>query len=473
MENTAQSPSRSLQAFILAGGHGERLWPSSRRNYPKQFLTLTGLETTLFQDALRRAEEIGASEISVLCNEEHRFLAAQQALEIGSSLKQIILEPSRRDTAASIALAALSLTKSEAANSDFIILASDHLMPSSAELANAVKQASKHTRNGGMVVFGIQPSNPNTGYGYIKYNSADDNICPVEAFIEKPERRHAEEMIQSGNHLWNSGMLMASAKTYLAEAEQHSPKTFAACNEAFSRKTNDGLFVRVGTDEYSRAPAISADYAVLEKTEKLLVAPLKTDWSDAGTWASLYNSNNKDREQNITQGNTLLEDTKRSYIRAESRLVATKGLDDILVVETQDAVLVSKLSESDQLKSLVEKVTLNSSASNQSSHVHRPWGKYETVTDGSGYQVKRLAINSGMKISLQTHQHRSEHWLVVSGQADVTINGKLLKLHPTESVDIPKQAKHSVKNTGAEPLEIIEIQSGSYLGEDDIVRFTE
>lgn len=473
LQNTIQSQTRDLHAFILAGGHGERLWPSSRPSHPKQFLKLGDSANSLYQSALVRAADIGATQIQVLCNEEHRFLAAQQALEIGANLAGIILEPCRRDTAASITLAASLLSQANNPSADFIVLASDHLMPSTAELADAVITSAEAVAAGKMVIFGISPNEAHTGYGYIKHAASGSLVTPVLEFVEKPSAERAEEMIASKSYAWNSGMLMTNVETFLAQAELHSPATLLACQSALAGRTTDGDFIRVNNAEYATAPSISVDYAILEKSASLMMASLQADWGDAGTWSGLYGSTSKDQDGNVDQGKVLLDNIKNSYIRSESRLVVASGLENMLIVETPDAVLVSKLSDSKQLKTLVEKTASRYPQCQQSSQVHRPWGRYERVTEGEGYQVKRLTINSGMKISLQTHQRRSEHWLVVSGTAEVTINQTILCLSPTASVDIPINAKHSVKNSGTQPLEIIEIQSGSYLGEDDIVRYPE
>ncbi len=461
-----------MYAVIMAGGSGSRLWPASRTLYPKQFLSIAG-EQTMLQETLARLDGVEVSGSTVICNEEHRFIVAQQAQDAGRALSSIILEPVGRNTAPAIALAAFDLlARNEGQSPLMLVMAADHLIQDVPAFHQAVAEAAKQAEGGALVTFGIVPESAHTGYGYIRRGDEQDGAYSVAQFVEKPDAETAQSYLDDGAYYWNSGMFMFAADTYLAELKVHRPDIYAACEAAFAERSQDADFLRVGKDAFTACPDDSVDYAVMEKTTKAVVVPLSAGWSDVGAWSSLWEVSESDCDDNVVHGDVLTHNTNGSYIRAESRLVATVGLKDVVVVESNDAVLVADKHQVQDVKKIVEQ--LKAEGRNEilhHRHVHRPWGVYDSIDNGERYQVKRITVNPGAKLSVQMHHHRAEHWIVVSGTAKVTNGDKEIMLTENQSTYIPVGVVHALENPGVIPLELIEVQSGSYLGEDDIVRF--
>jgi mannose-1-phosphate guanylyltransferase len=456
----------------MAGGSGSRLWPASRGLYPKQFLSIAG-EQTMLQETLARLDGVEVSGSTVICNEEHRFIVAQQAQDAGRALSSIILEPVGRNTAPAIALAAFDLlARNEGQSPLMLVMAADHLIQNVPAFHQAVAEAAKQAEGGALVTFGIVPESAHTGYGYIRRGGEQGGAYSVAQFVEKPDAETAQSYLDDGAYYWNSGMFMFAADTYLAELKAHRPDIYAACEAAFAERSQDADFLRVGKDAFTACPDDSVDYAVMEKTTKAVVVPLSAGWSDVGAWSSLWEVSESDGDDNVVHGDVLTHNTNGSYIRAESRLVATVGLKDVVVVESNDAVLVADKYQVQDVKKIVEQ--LKAEGRNEilhHRHVHRPWGVYDSIDNGERYQVKRITVNPGAKLSVQMHHHRAEHWIVVSGTAKVTNGDKEIMLTENQSTYIPVGVVHALENPGVIPLELIEVQSGSYLGEDDIVRF--
>lgn len=461
-----------MYAVIMAGGSGSRLWPASRGLYPKQFLSIAG-EQTMLQETLARLDGVEVSGSTVICNEEHRFIVAQQAQDAGRALSSIILEPVGRNTAPAIALAAFDLlARNEGQSPLMLVMAADHLIQDVPAFHQAVAEAAKQAERGALVTFGIVPESAHTGYGYIRRGDEQGGAYSVAQFVEKPDAETAQSYLDDGAYYWNSGMFMFAADTYLAELKAHRPDIYAACEAAFAERSQDADFLRVGKDAFTACPDDSVDYAVMEKTTKAVVVPLSAGWSDVGAWSSLWEVSEGDGDDNVVHGDVLTHNTNGSYIRAESRLVATVGLKDVVVVESNDAVLVADKHQVQDVKKIVEQ--LKAEGRNEilhHRHVHRPWGVYDSIDNGERYQVKRITVNPGAKLSVQMHHHRAEHWIVVSGTAKVTNGDKEIMLTENQSTYIPVGVVHALENPGVIPLELIEVQSGSYLGEDDIVRF--
>lgn len=461
-----------MYAVIMAGGSGSRLWPASRGRFPKQFLTIAG-EQTMLQETLARLDGVEVSGSTVICNEEHRFIVAQQAQDAGRALSSIILEPVGRNTAPAIALAAFDLlARNEGQSPLMLVMAADHLIQDVPAFHQAVAEAAKQAEGGALVTFGIVPESAHTGYGYIRRGDEQGGAYSVAQFVEKPDAETAQSYLDDGAYYWNSGMFMFAADTYLAELKAHRPDIYAACEAAFAERSQDADFLRVGKDAFTACPDDSVDYAVMEKTTKAVVVPLSAGWSDVGAWSSLWEVSESDGDDNVVHGDVLTHNTNGSYIRAESRLVATVGLKDVVVVESNDAVLVADKHQVQDVKKIVEQ--LKAEGRNEilhHRHVHRPWGVYDSIDNGERYQVKRITVNPGAKLSVQMHHHRAEHWIVVSGTAKVTNGDKEIMLTENQSTYIPVGVVHALENPGVIPLELIEVQSGSYLGEDDIVRF--
>jgi len=461
-----------MYAVVMAGGSGSRLWPASRGLYPKQFLSIAG-EQTMLQETLARLDGVEVSGSTVICNEEHRFIVAQQAQDAGRALSSIILEPVGRNTAPAIALAAFDLlARNEGQSPLMLVMAADHLIQNVPAFHQAVAEAAKQAEGGALVTFGIVPESAHTGYGYIRRGDEQDGAYSVAQFVEKPDAETAQSYLDDGAYYWNSGMFMFAADTYLAELKAHRPDIYAACEAAFAERSQDADFLRVGKDAFTACPDDSVDYAVMEKTTKAVVVPLSAGWSDVGAWSSLWEVSESDGDDNVVHGDVLTHNTNGSYIRAESRLVATVGLKDVVVVESNDAVLVADKHQVQDVKKIVEQ--LKAEGRNEilhHRHVHRPWGVYDSIDNGERYQVKRITVNPGAKLSVQMHHHRAEHWIVVSGTAKVTNGDKEIMLTENQSTYIPVGVVHALENPGVIPLELIEVQSGSYLGEDDIVRF--
>lgn len=457
--------------IIMAGGSGSRLWPLSRQMLPKQFLTLDG-DSSMLQATAERLSGIKHAPAIVICNEEHRFSVAEQFRINNIPNSGIILEPVGRNTAPAIALAALQAIK-EGQDPLLLVLAADHVIKDTQAFADSVNLAKTHAQAGKLVTFGIVPTAPETGYGYIKRGDAQQTSgYKVEKFVEKPDQVTAESYLEAGGFYWNSGMFLFKASCYLAELKTHSPDILSACEKAMADTQSDLDFVRVNKAAFEACSDYSVDYAVMEKTSDAVVVPMDCGWSDVGSWSALYEISEKDKNGNSFKGDVIGIDTKNSFVHAQYKLVATVGLEDIAVIETKDAILVSKLSDVQKVKKIVEQLkTEKRSEFKYHREVYRPWGVYDSIDNGERFQVKRITVKPGAKLSVQMHHHRAEHWIVVSGTAKVTNGEKDILLTENQSTYIPIGVTHSLENPGKIPLELIEVQSGAYLGEDDIVRF--
>jgi mannose-1-phosphate guanylyltransferase / mannose-6-phosphate isomerase len=462
-----------LIPLILSGGSGTRLWPVSRRNLPKQFLSLSG-EGTLFQQTVARTQKLPDVRAPiVVASEDHRFLAADQLLESGVTGASIVLEPMARNTAPAIALGALKAMEQDA-DALLLVLPADHLIGDTESFTDAVKQALPAAKEGWLVTFGIHPDRPETGFGYIRRaESIGDNAYRVGKFVEKPDLPTAESYLKDGGYDWNSGMFMFKASRYLEELGAHAPAMLAAVREAYATGRKDLDFVRVDSDAFAKVPDNSIDYAVMEKTSHAAVIPVNCAWSDIGSWSALWLSGEHDAQGNQREGDTMAIDTRNSLLRSHDRhMIATVGVEDLVIVSTPDATLVAHRSAAQDVKKVVDQLK----ASGRTEHsfhrvVHRPWGSYDSLEAGGRFQVKRIVVKPGASLSLQKHHHRAEHWIVVSGTAEVTCDDKVFLLGENQSTYIPLGSVHRLRNPGKMPLELIEVQSGSYLGEDDIVRF--
>ncbi len=458
----------NITSVIMAGGTGSRLWPMSRALHPKQFLKLTS-SYSMLQETVNRTLPFTHSNI-VICNEDHRFLAAEQLREI-DQLQQIILEPVGRNTAPAIALAAFQLQKQDK-DAMMLVLAADHVIKDSAAFEQSVKQAIVAAQQGKMVTFGIVPTHAETGYGYIKRGDNSFDGFTVSQFVEKPNLETAQQYLDSGDYYWNSGMFLFKASQYLDELKLFRPDIYQACEAAMADVSADLDFVRINQQQFEQCPSESIDYAVMEKTANAVVIPLDAQWSDVGAWSALWDISNKDQNNNVLQGDVLTHNSTNSYFNAEHKLIAAVGVDNIVVIETKDAVLVAHKDNVQDVKAIVEQLK----ASNRTEHhlhreVYRPWGKYDSIDFGDRDQVKRITVKPGEKLSIQMHHHRSEHWIVVSGTAKVTNGEQTIIVTEDQSTYIPLGTIHALENPGKIPLEMIEVQTGSYLGEDDIVRF--
>lgn len=457
-----------VQPVLLSGGSGTRLWPLSREAYPKQFLPLAG-EHTMLQDTWLRVAPLAASAPIVVANEEHRFLAGEQLRLVGVEHADIVLEPVGRNTAPAIAAAALQAT---AGGDDpvLLVLPSDHVVRDADGFRAAVAQALPAAEAGALVTFGIVPSAPETGFGYIQAGPGE-GVRPVLRFVEKPDAATARSYLDAGGYYWNSGMFLFRASRYLAELERFRPDILAAVRAAFGAAARDGDFIRLDREAFAACPSDSIDYAVMEKTGDARVLPVDIGWNDVGSWSALWEVSEQDEHGNARHGDVIAVDSRNSYAYAR-RLVALVGVDDLVVVETDDAVLVAHKDKVQQVKDVVAKLK-----SDERSHavlhreVHRPWGSYDSIDRDDGFQVKRIKVKPGARLSLQSHKHRAEHWIVVRGTARVTRDNDVFELHANQSTYIPLGAKHRLENPGTGMLELIEVQSGSYLGEDDIVRY--
>ncbi len=453
---------------IMAGGSGTRLWPLSRLMYPKQFINIVG-EQTMLQDTLSRLNNIETLSPLVICNNEHRFLVAEQVRGIGKESK-IILEPQGRNTAPAIALAALTAV---ANNEDpyLLVLAADHVIQDISQFEQAVKHAKQLAEKDKLVTFGIVAKSAETGYGYIKRGSVVEGGFSVERFVEKPDEVTAQEYVDSGEYYWNSGMFLFKANRYLQELEKHYPEILKACKQSISSAHKDLDFIRIDADEFAKCPSESIDYAVMEKTDQAVVVPLDAGWSDIGSWSAIWDVSDKDENGNRSLGDVITQDSNNCLVHGEDRLISVLGLDDVVVIDTKDAVLVASKSHVQEVKKIVEKLKAQGREEWKiHREVYRPWGKYDSIDNGERYQVKRITVNPGAKLSVQMHHHRAEHWVVVSGTASVTNGEKTFLVSENESTYIPIGQVHALENPGKVPLELIEVQTGSYLGEDDIVR---
>ena len=455
---------------ILSGGSGSRLWPLSREYFAKQCLPLMDREYSLLQQTILRLSSLSVSFPIVVCNESHRFLIAQQLQEIGVKGASIVLEPKGRNTAPAIALAALEAVYKNQDDTLLLVLPADHVIRNVAAFEKAIVKATTLAKDKALVTFGIKPTRPETGYGYIR---GGDNYAVAE-FVEKPDLETAQEYLASGEYLWNSGMFLFRSQVYLDELSSHRPDIFQAVSLAYEQRSEDMDFVRVDAEAFSTCPSESIDYAVMEPTKNAKVVPYAGDWSDIGAWDALYDYAEKDADQNVLLGDVMAEGSSNCLIRSESRLVAAVGVKDLVIIETADAILVMDKKNAQDVKKIVKRIQVEGREEHMfHTTVHRPWGSYETVDLGDRHQVKRIMVKPGEKLSVQMHHHRAEHWVVVSGTAKVQNGDKEILLTENESTYIPVGVVHALENPGKIPLQLVEVQSGSYLGEDDIVRFSD
>jgi len=457
---------------IMAGGVGSRLWPVSRKLYPKQFVSFQKDAPSLFQQSLVRLQ--GLDDVGpaiVVCNEEHRFLAAEQLRHLGIENETIILEPVGRNTAPAVALAALAAREQDE-NATLLVLAADHLINDVPAFHRAIGAGIIQAEAGALVTFGIVPDCPETGYGYIRRGEAAQDGFAVDRFVEKPDLDTAREYLESGEYYWNSGMFMFTAATYLQALEDFAPEILSVCSRAWAAAKDGYDFKHIPAEIFKICPSDSIDYAVMEHTRQGVVIPLDAGWNDLGAWSAMHAHHDSDEQGNVTRGDVILNDVKDSYIHADSRLVTLIGMEDAVVIETADAVLVSSRDRVQDVKVIVDSIKA-SGRPEADSHVrvYRPWGSYESLATGPGYQAKRLRLNPGAAISLQLHHQRAENWVVAQGSARVTVDDDVMILQVKQSVHIPVGARHRLENPGPGELVIIEVQCGDYLGEDDIVRF--
>ena len=455
--------------IILSGGSGTRLWPLSRKLHPKQFIDLVN-DTTLFQDTILRLPKYVANPL-IICNEEHRFLAAEQLRQINKESNGIILEPIGKNTAPAIALAALKFINN-GEDPLLLVLSADHLIQNINTFHQSIKIAEKLAEKDKLVTFGIVPDKAETGYGYIKANI--DNTADyykIQSFTEKPNQEDAQKYLDSGNYLWNSGMFMFKASVYLQELEKFEPEILTSCKKSCQTEYKDKDFIRLNNDEFRQCPEQSIDYGVMEHTEGAMVVPLDANWSDIGSWDALWNAKNKDKNGNVSEGDVILDEVKNTYAYSSNRLVSVIGVSDLVIIDTQDALLVADKKYSQNIKNIVNQLKQDSRPeADNHRKVFRPWGYYDSIDADNGFQVKRILVNPGAKLSLQKHEHRAEHWVVVKGVAKVTCGEKTFSLKENQSTYIPKGEVHRLENQEGVDLEIIEIQTGDYLGEDDIIR---
>ena len=464
-----------ITPVILSGGSGSRLWPVSRKLRPKQFLPLISEDRTLFQSTLERLDGIVDKQPSVIvCNEEHRFMVAEQMQAIGQENQGILLEPVGRNTAPAVAVAALCLLEKNEQDPVMLVLPADHVITDVAAFQQAILQACSLAEQGYLVTFGITPRSPETGYGYIEQGeliAGFDNACKVAAFAEKPSVEMATAYLDGGKHLWNSGIFMFKASTFLHELEAYRPDILAACKNTFKQAQHDMDFIRLDAASFKACPADSIDYAVMERTHHAATVPLSVGWNDVGAWSAVWEVCPRDAANNVLRGNVMTHEASNNLVFTEDRLVTLVGVDDLIVIETKDATLVAHKSKAQDVKRIVTALEAEG-RSEAIIHrlVNRPWGCYDSVDAGPRFQVKRITVKPGAKLSLQKHHHRAEHWIVVKGTAEVTCDDKTFLLTENQSAYIPLGSVHRLANPGKVPVELIEVQSGSYLGEDDIVR---
>lgn len=464
---------------IMAGGSGSRLWPMSREHFPKQFLNLYG-NNSMLQETVNRLADIECTDPLILCNEKHRFIVAEQLRQLDILANNIILEPVGRNTAPAIALAAIQSLKnsSDAHDPILLVLAADHLIQDQQAFTHAINSAIPFAESGKLVTFGIVPNTPETGYGYIHRGSElqasqeNSKAYFVNEFVEKPNLDVAKNYLASGEYYWNSGMFMFSARCYLAELRKSRPDIYDACMASMNDVSSDLDFIRINSDAFNECPSESIDYAIMEKTSDAVVIPMDAGWNDVGSWSSLWEISDKDACGNVCRGDVILIDSHNNYVSAESILVSTIGVENLVIIQTKDAILVSSKDKVQDVKSIVEELKRRGRKEyNIHREVFRPWGQYDSIDDGNGYQVKKILIRPGERLSTQMHHHRAEHWIVVSGTAKVTNAGQEFLITENESTFIPIGAVHSLENPGKIDLELIEIRSGKYLDENDTVRF--
>ena len=462
---------------VMAGGSGTRLWPLSRSGFPKQFLVLSG-NSSLFQQAVSRLQGLAdeSTEVAaplVVGNEEHRFLVLDQLREIQAEPSAVVLEPVGRNTAPAVTLAALQALEG-GHDPVLVVTPADQTVTDNAAFAASLHRAVKAAAGGAIAILGVTPTGPEIGYGYIRVDGAGAQRA-VAQFVEKPDQATAQKYLDAGGYYWNAGMFVLRASVWLAALDRFRPDIAAACRSAFAARTTDALFVRPGKTEFAAVPAESVDYAVMEKCPGVLdirMEPLAAGWNDLGAWEAVWQVAPKDARGNASVGDAIVSDCSNTMVHATSRLVSVVGLEDVVVVETPDAVLVASRAKSQDVKNIVAQLG-REQRGEQALHrkVFRPWGWYDSIDHGPRDQVKRIMVKPGASLSLQMHHHRAEHWIVVTGTAEVTVGEKVLMLSENQSTYIPLGEKHRLRNPGKVPLEIIEVQSGSYLGEDDIVRF--
>ncbi|MDH5632661.1 MAG: mannose-1-phosphate guanylyltransferase/mannose-6-phosphate isomerase [Gammaproteobacteria bacterium] len=458
---------------ILSGGSGSRLWPLSRELYPKQLLSLTGNSQTMLQQTATRLD--GMAELAVpmvICNARHRFLVAEQLLEQGIEGSRIYLEPMGRNTAPATAIAALELQASHGADALMLILPADHVIRDLGAFHQAVQAGARLAAAGELVTFGVVPSQPHTGYGYIlKGDALDEAGYRVGRFVEKPDLDTAREYVNSGDYLWNSGMFLFRADRVIEEMQQHSPAILSACQAAFVSKREEHDFVWLDDEDFGKVPSDSIDYALMEKTTRAAVVPLDAGWDDVGSWSALWDMGKKDASGNVSIGDVQTVDVQNSYLHATNRMIAAVGISDHVIVETSDAVLVAHKDKVQDVKEIVSQLK---TSGREEAHLHqkvfRPWGSYECLDEGDRFKVKHIIVRPGASLSLQMHRQRAEHWVVVSGVATVTCGDRTFDLNVDESTYIPVNTQHRLENRTDQPLSMIEVQSGDYVGEDDIIR---
>lgn len=461
---------KKITPIIMAGGSGSRLWPLSRTQYPKQFLALGLDKRTLLQSTILRLQHLACDTPIIICNEDHRFLVAEQLRAIDVSAT-IILEPVGKNTAPAITLAMLYLQKQQK-DSLALVLAADHYIADSSKFATSIQDAVPLANQHYLVAFGVAPTHAHTGYGYIQKGDPIDNGFIIKRFVEKPDQHTAQSYIADQNFLWNSGIFLFDSHQYLNELQQYAPDILNSCILAMQTMCTDLDFIRINKTAFEHCRSDSIDYAVMEKTNNAVIVPLKVNWSDVGSWSSLWDIQHKDENGNVIFGDVIVENSQNNYCHSESRLVSLLGVKNLVVIETKDAILVANKDHAQNIKKIVD-ILKEKKRPEYLSHreVFRPWGKYDSIDYSQRYQVKRITVNPKQKLSLQMHHHRSEHWIIVKGTAKIYKGDTHFLLTENESVYIPLGEIHALENPGILPLELIEVQSGSYLGEDDIIRF--
>ncbi|MCP9776370.1 MULTISPECIES: mannose-1-phosphate guanylyltransferase/mannose-6-phosphate isomerase [unclassified Cyanobium] len=476
MANSPSSPSSALVPVILCGGTGTRLWPLSRASYPKQYWPLAGTgEDTLLQQTQQRLKGLpGLGAPLLICNEDHRFIVAEQLRQIGVEPQAILLEPIGRNTAPAVAVAALQAT-AQGDDPLLLVLAADHVIRDAATFRATVAAGMAAAEAGQLVTFGIVPTAPETGYGYIEAAQSllgANEPVPIARFVEKPDRATAEQFLATGRFTWNSGMFLFKASAILAELERLAPEVVSACRSSLEHDSADLDFLRLEREAFASCPSVALDVAVMERTDRGAVLPLEAGWSDVGSWSALWETADQDSDGNVLRGRVISEGSSNCYLRSEHRLVVGLGVEDLVVVETDDVVLVAHRDRAQEVKAIVGLLEREGAPESKAHRkIYRPWGSYDGVTEGERWQVKRIVVNPGASLSLQMHHHRAEHWIVVQGTAVVEKDGGRELVGENQSTYIPLGCRHRLSNPGKIPVELIEVQSGPYLGEDDIVRF--